>query len=149
MAKEEYSSAEIQEIIPHRAPFLMVDRIIGLVPGQQATGIKYVNAEEPYFAGHFPGEPVMPGVLIVEALAQVGAVALLSKQENRGKLALFRGIDRFKFRGIVRPGDTLLLEVTLTSLKGVAGRGEARASAGGKVVASGNLVFALVEHGAL
>jgi metallo-beta-lactamase family protein len=148
-SKEEYSSEEIQEIIPHRAPFLLVDRIIGLVPGRKAAGIKYVKAEEPYFSGHFPGEPVMPGVLIVEALAQVGAVALLSKEENRGKLALFRGIDRFKFRGIVRPGATLLLEVTLTSSKGVAGRGDARASVGGKVVASGELVFALVERGTM
>ncbi len=145
----EYSRREIEEIIPHRPPFLLVDRITELVPGEKARGIKDVQAEEPYFKGHFPGEPVMPGVLIVEALAQVGAVALLSKEENRGKLALFRGIDNFKFRGVVRPGSTLELEVTLTALKGVAGRGRARARLFGKVVASGELVFALAERGGL
>ena len=143
---EEYSARDIQEIIPHREPFLLVDQVCELKAGEKATGIKYVKPEEPYFAGHFPGEPIMPGVLIVEALAQVGAVALLSKEENRGKLALFRGIDKFRFRGIVRPGETLLLEVTLTALKGAAGRGTARASVGGKVVASGELLFALAER---
>lgn len=148
MAKE-YSIREIEEIIPHRHPFLLVDRITELVAGEKAVGIKHVYADEPYFQGHFPGEPVMPGVLIVEALAQVGAVALLSKEDNRGKLALFRGIDNFKFRGVVRPGSTLQLEVTLTALRGVAGRGRARASSGGKVVASGELIFALAERGGL
>lgn len=125
----------------------MVDRITELEAGKRAKGVRVVKDDEPYFAGHFPGEPVMPGVLIVEALAQVGAAALLSMETNRGKLALFRGMDKFRFRGIVRPGDTLELEVELTAMKGVAGRGSARASVAGKVVASGELVFALADRG--
>ena len=144
--KKEYSASEIQEIIPHRDPFLLVDRITELVAGEKATGEKYVKADEPYLAGHFPGEPIMPGVLIVEALAQVGAVVLLSMDGNKGKLALFRGIDKLRFRGIVRPGDTLTLEIKLTAMKGVAGRAAARASVASKVVASGELVFALAER---
>lgn len=142
---KEYSRDEIQQIIPHRDPFLLVDRITALVAGEQAAGVKYVNADEPYFAGHFPGKPIMPGVLIVEALAQVGAVALLSMAENKGKLALFRGIDKLRFRGIVRPGDTLELEIKVTAMKGVVGRAVARARVKSKVVASGELIFALAE----
>ena len=144
--EKEYTITEIQQIIPHRDPFLLVDRITDLVAGEKATGIKNVKPDEPYFAGHFPGEPIMPGVLIVEALAQVGAVALLSMEANKGKLALFRGIDKFRFRGIVRPGDTLSLEIKLTAMKGVAGRATARASVGSRMVASGELVFALTER---
>ena len=123
-----------------------MDYITELVAGEKAAGVKYVKADEPYFAGHFPGEPVMPGVLIVEALAQVGAVALLSMAENRDKLALFRGIDKLRFRGIVRPGDTLNLEIKLTAMKGVVGRAVARAHVESKVVATGELIFALAER---
>lgn len=140
------SVLEIQELIPHRYPFLLVDRIIELVSGEKAVGLKNVTFNEPFFQGHFPGEPVMPGVLIVEALAQVGAVALLSKNEFKGKLALFRGIDKLRFRDIVRPGDTLILEVVLTGMRGVVGRGKGRASVGEKVVTSGELIFALADR---
>lgn len=134
---------EIKAIIPHRYPFLLVDRITELEEGQRAVGIKNVTANEPYFNGHFPDYPVMPGVLIVEALAQVGAVAVLHQEENRGKLALFAGIDKFRFREQVKPGDTLTLEVTFTRLKGPIGKGRGIARVGDKVVAEGELTFAL------
>mgnify|MGYP001454432694 FL=1 len=134
---------EIKAIIPHRYPFLLVDRITELEEGRRAVGIKNVTANEPYFNGHFPDYPVMPGVLIVEALAQVGAVAVLHQEENRGKLALFAGIDKFRFREQVKPGDTLTLEVTFTRLKGPIGKGRGIARVGDKVVAEGELTFAL------
>ncbi|NMB41955.1 MAG: 3-hydroxyacyl-ACP dehydratase FabZ [Firmicutes bacterium] len=137
------SAADIKRIIPHRYPFLLVDKITEVVAGQKAVGLKNVTVNEPYFQGHFPGDPVMPGVLILEAMAQVGAVALLSKNEFKGKLALFRGIDKCRFRGIVRPGDTLKIEVSLTGLKGVVGRGKGQAYVGERLVASAELVFAL------
>lgn len=136
---------QIQEIIPHRPPFLLVDRILEVIPGQRAVGIKNVSMNEPHFIGHFPGYPVMPGVLIVEALAQVGSVAMLMVEENRGKLGFFAGIDGFRFRGQVKPGDTLQLEVEITRLKGPIGKGKAVASVDGKVVAEGELMFALSD----
>ncbi|GAB2721321.1 3-hydroxyacyl-ACP dehydratase FabZ [Paenibacillus thermoaerophilus] len=136
---------QIQEIIPHRYPFLLIDRILEVEPGVAAVGIKNVTMNEPYFAGHFPQMPVMPGVLIVEALAQVGAVAILSVEANRGKIAMFAGIDEFRFRGQVYPGDTLRLELRITRLKGMVGKGEAKASVGDRVVAEGQLMFALVD----
>jgi 3-hydroxyacyl-[acyl-carrier-protein] dehydratase len=144
--KKALTSVEIQEIIPHRYPFLMVDRILEIVSGEKAVGIKNVSVNEPFFQGHFPGNPVMPGVLIVEAMAQVGAVALLSRDEFKGKLVLFRGIDKLRFREVVHPGDTLTIEVALTGLKGVVGRGKGRAWVGKKLAASGELIFALVER---
>lgn len=144
--KKALTSGEIQEIIPHRYPFLMVDRILEIVSGEKAVGIKNVSVNEPFFQGHFPGNPVMPGVLIVEAMAQVGAVALLSRDEFKGKLVLFRGIDKLRFREVVHPGDTLTIEVALTGLKGVVGRGKGRAWVGKKLAASGELIFALVER---
>ncbi|MFC1944565.1 3-hydroxyacyl-ACP dehydratase FabZ [Chloroflexota bacterium] len=134
---------EIQDIIPHRWPFLMLDRITELEPGARAVGVKNVTSTEPCFQGHFPGYPVFPGVLIVEALAQVGAVAILSQPQNKGKIAFFAGIDGLRFRQQVVPGDTLELEVRLTKLRGPVGKGTALARVGGKTVAEGELTFAL------
>lgn len=136
---------QIQSIIPHRPPFLLVDRILEVEAGKRAVGLKNVTMNEPYFTGHFPEYPVMPGVLIIEALAQVGAVAILQVEENRGKLAMFAGIDKVRFRGQVVPGDTLQLEVEITRLKGKIGKGSATARVGEKVVAEGEVMFALQD----
>lgn len=133
----------IKEIIPHRYPFLLVDRVEELVEGERAVGVKNVTASEPFFPGHFPDYPVMPGVLVVEALAQVGAVALLSLEANKGKLALFAGIDKVRFKRQVRPGDTLRLEVTITRSRGAIGFGEAKATVDGQVACTGELMFAI------
>ncbi|MER3397864.1 MAG: 3-hydroxyacyl-[acyl-carrier-protein] dehydratase FabZ [Chloroflexota bacterium] len=137
---------EILKTIPHRYPFLLVDRILEVEPGRRAVGLKQVTINEPFFQGHFPGYPIMPGVLIVEALAQVGAVAVLSLPENRDKLALFAGIDNFRFRRPVVPGDSLRLEVELTRMRGAVGKGQARALVDGQVVADGELMFALRQY---
>lgn len=139
-------SQQIQEIIPHRPPFLLVDRILEVEPGKRAVGIKNVTVNEPFFVGHFPGYPVMPGVLIVEALAQVGSVAMMIVEENRGKLGFFAGIDGFRFRGQVKPGDTLRLEVEMTRFKGKIGKGHAVATVDGTVVAEGDMMFALADR---
>ena len=135
---------EIKKIIPQRDPFLMINEVENYVPGESATAYKYVNEDEYYFKGHFPGQPIMPGVLIVEALAQTGAVAILSMQENKGKNALFGGIDKFKFKKQVIPGDTLKLEVKIIKRKGPIGIGEAIATVNGKIAARGELTFAVV-----
>lgn len=135
---------EIKKIIPQRDPFLMVDKVENYEPGKSATAYKFVNADEYYFQGHFPGNPIMPGVLIVEALAQTGAVAILSEKENQGKNALFGGIDKLRFKKTVIPGDTLKLEVSIIKRKGPVGIGEAIATVEGKVVAKGELTFAVV-----
>ena len=138
-----YNTQEIMEILPHRHPFLLIDTIEELEPGVRAVGRKNVTFNEPYFAGHFPGNPVMPGVLIMEALAQTGAVAILSLPEHRGKTAYFAGIDKAKFKQMVRPGDTLELETTIILSKGPVGVGEAIAKVNGKLAAKAELTFAL------
>ncbi len=135
---------EIMEIIPQRAPFLMIDRVEEYVPGESAVAYKNVCINEWYFQGHFPGEPIMPGVLITEALAQTGAIAILSLPENKGKNALFGGIDKLRFKQKVVPGDVLKLEVKIIKSKGPVGVGEAVATVNGKVAARGELTFALV-----
>lgn len=136
---------QIQEIIPHRPPFLLVDKILEMEEGKRAVGIKNVTINEPFFVGHFPEYAVMPGVLIVEALAQVGAIAMLSIESNRGKLGFLAGIDGFRFRGQVVPGDTLRLEVEITRLKGSIGKGKATALVEGRTVAEGEIMFALSD----
>lgn len=133
---------EIQEIIPHRHPFLLIDCIEELEPGVRAVGYKSITFNEPQFAGHFPGQPVMPGVLMIEALAQVGAVAILSVEENRGKAAFFGGINNAKFKQMVMPGDRLKLECEIIKSKGPIGVGKAVATnAEGKVAVSAELTF--------
>lgn len=134
---------EIKKIIPHRYPFLLVDKIIELEEGKRAVGIKNVTINEPFFQGHFPDYPVMPGVLIVEALAQVGAVAMLIKVDNKGKLAFFTGIDNFRFKGQVKPGDTLKLVVEVIRVKGPMGKGKATAYVDEAIVAEGEIMFAI------
>ncbi len=135
---------EIMQIIPQRPPFLMIDRVEEYIPGEMAVAYKNVCINEWYFQGHFPGEPIMPGVLITEALAQTGAVAILSLEGNKGKNALFGGIDKLRFKQKVVPGDILKLEVKIIKSKGPIGVGEAIATVDGKVVAKGELTFALV-----
>ena len=134
---------EIQEIIPHRYPFLLIDKIEELEPGIRAVGYKNVTMNEYFFQGHFPSEPVMPGVLIIEALAQVGAVSILSLPENKGKIAYFGGINNAKFRQKVVPGDVLRLEIEIIKKKGPIGIGKAIATVNGKKAAEAELTFAI------
>ncbi len=140
------NNIEIQKIIPHRYPFLLVDRIEEIELGKKAIGIKNVTINEPFFQGHFPGNPIMPGVLIVEAMAQVGAVAILSMDEYKGKLAVFAGIDGLRFKRQVVPGDTLRMEVEMTAIKRGIGKAKAEAYVGDELAVSGELMFAIVNN---
>ena len=141
----ELNSNQIQAILPHRYPFALVDKITDYEPGKFAKGIKCVSVNEMQFCGHFPEYHVMPGVLIVEALAQVGAVAILSVEENKGKIAFFAGINNCKFKQQVTPGDVLELECTLTKQKGPIGIGEAIARVNGKIAVKAELTFAVQQ----
>ncbi|TGB01643.1 3-hydroxyacyl-ACP dehydratase FabZ [Halobacillus salinus] len=134
---------QIKEIIPHRYPFLLIDQVEEVVEGEKAVGYKNVTMNEPFFQGHFPDYPVMPGVLITEALAQMGAVAMLKKEENQGKLAFFTGIDKCRFKRQVKPGDRLRLEVEIVRLKGPIGKGKAKATVDGEVACEAEIMFAL------
>ena len=134
---------KIKSIIPQREPFLMIDEIEEYIPGESAICYKDVKEEEWYFKGHFPGNPIMPGVLITESLAQAGAIAILSKEENKGKIAFFCGIKNCRFKGQVTPGDVLEMECVLTKQKGPVGIGEAIAKVNGKVVCKAELTFAI------
>lgn len=136
---------EIEEIIPHREPFLLLDEVTVLEPGVRVVARKLVRPDEWYLAGHFPGRPIMPGVLMVEALAQAGAVAVLSEPENRGKLVLFAGIDDLRFKRIVEPGDELELTCELEKVRGPIGRGKATATVRGELAVRGVLTFAVAE----
>ncbi|MDQ3777603.1 MAG: 3-hydroxyacyl-ACP dehydratase FabZ [Actinomycetota bacterium] len=134
---------EIEAILPHRDPFLLLDEIVELEPGERVVARKRVQADEWYLSGHFPGRPIMPGVLIVEAMAQAGAVAVLAEEENRGKLALFAGIDGVRFKRLVEPGDDLELTCELERVRGPIGRGKATATVDGDLAARGTLTFAV------
>ena len=134
---------EIEAIIPHREPFLLLDEVVELDPGARVVARKHVRDDEWYLAGHFPGRPIMPGVLMVEALAQAGAVAVLSDDANRGKLALFAGIDDVRFKRIVEPGDEIELVCEIERMRGPVGRGKARATVDGDLAVRGVLTFAV------
>ncbi len=137
------NTKQIMEMIPHRQPFLLIDTIEELLPGVRAVAKKCVSYNEPFFAGHFPGEPVMPGVLIIEAMAQAGAAAILSRPENKGKTAYFAGINNAKFKRKVVPGDVLTLELEIIKEKGPIGVGKGTAKVDGKLAASAELTFAV------
>ena len=142
-ASAPFGRETIEQILPHRAPFLLLDEVVELEPGTRVVARKRVTDED--CAGHFPGNPIMPGVKMVEALAQAGAVAVLSEEENLGRLALFAGIDDVRFKRIVRPGDELTLECTLETVRGPIGRGKARATVSGDLAVRGTLTFAVQE----
>lgn len=141
----ELNNQQIQQLIPHRYPFLLVDKVTDLEPGVKATGIKCVSANEMHFLGHFPGNPVMPGVLIVEAMAQVGAIVSLSLPENQGKLGLFGGIKEARFRRQVVPGDVLTMEVELVKQKGPVGVLKGKATVDGAVAATAEMTCMMVD----
>ncbi len=138
-----FGRREIEQILPHRDPFLLLDEVLELEPGSRVVAQREVRAEDPWFAGHFPGRPVMPGVLIVEAMAQTGAIAVLVQEENRGKIAFFAGIDDCRFKRIVEPGDVLTLTCEIDTVRGPIGRGKATARVGDDLAARATLTFAV------
>jgi 3-hydroxyacyl-[acyl-carrier-protein] dehydratase len=135
----------IESILPHRPPFLLLDEVIELEPGRRVVGLRHVRADDWWFPGHFPDRPVMPGVLIVEAMAQAGAVAVLIEEENRGKIAFFAGIDDCRFKRVVEPGDVLTLTCEIDTIRGPIGRGKAQAHVGDALAARGTLTFAVEQ----
>ncbi|MCM3741639.1 3-hydroxyacyl-ACP dehydratase FabZ [Oceanobacillus luteolus] len=137
------NTEEIKAIIPHRYPFLLVDKIIEIDEAKRAVGIKNVSINEPFFQGHFPDYPVMPGVLIVEAMAQVGAIAVLNMEENKGKIGFLAGLDKCRFKRQVKPGDQLRLEVEITRMKGPIGKGKGRATVDGELACEAEITFAI------
>lgn len=137
--------AEIEAIIPHREPFLLLDEVLEIVPGERVVARKRVAEDEWYLRGHFPGNPIMPGVLMVEALAQAGVVVVLSEERNQGKLVLFAGIDDVRFKRVVRPGETLELTCELERMRGPVGRGAVRATVDGELAVRGTLTFAVTD----
>lgn len=142
------SNIDVQKILPHRYPFLLIDKIAEMEEGKSIKAIKNVTINEPFFQGHFPGNPIMPGVLICEALAQAGAVMLLSMPENKGKLGVFTGINNFKFRRQVVPGDTLELNAELVTYRHSMGKANVKATVDGQVAAMGEISFAVIENAA-
>ncbi|MCX7714684.1 MAG: 3-hydroxyacyl-ACP dehydratase FabZ [Clostridia bacterium] len=142
------SNMDIQKIIPHRYPMLLIDKVIEIEEGKRVVAVKNVTANEPFFVGHFPSNPIMPGVLITEALAQAGCVLLLSMDENKGKIGVFTGIDNFKFRRQVIPGDTLILEANLVKYRHKMGKADVKAMVDGEIAACGEISFAVVENAA-
>jgi 3-hydroxyacyl-[acyl-carrier-protein] dehydratase len=144
--EEIMNNIEVQNVLPHRYPFLLVDKILEIEIGKKAVGVKNVTINEPFFQGHFPGNPIMPGVLIVEAMAQVGGIAILSMEEYKGKLAVFTGIERMKFRKQVVPGDTLIMEAELIAFKMGIGKAKVCAKVEGKIAAQGEIMFAIVKE---
>lgn len=134
---------EIKETIPHRYPFLLVDKVLEVEEGKRVVGLKNVTVNEPFFQGHFPEYPVMPGVLIVEALAQVGAIAVLGMEQNKGKIGFLAGIDKCRFKREVKPGDQLRMEVEITRMKGPIGKGKGRATVDGELACEAEIIFAI------
>jgi len=137
--------AEIEAIIPHRDPFLLLDEVVEMVPGERVVARKQVREDEWYLQGHFPGNPIMPGVLMVEALAQAGVVVVLSEERNRGKMVLFAGIDDVRFKRVVRPGETLELVCEVERTRGPVGKGAVRATVDGELAVKGTLTFAVTD----